>query len=127
MFSLQTNINIRYFERGIFDWKSFSETPQNQNFEQFTRVLLIKNFSPGMFAGCGVKYYRLMQGDIANGANIVNENKYSQISIGPETIFRIQFKSGSSLTFDGWYELQNVNYIYYTKIPNFLILTSIHF
>ena len=81
----------------------FPRIPQNQSFEQFTRILIIKNFEEGTYAGCGIKYYRLLQGDIAYGENIVNENKYSQISIGPETIFRLQFKSGSSLTFQGWY------------------------
>ena len=32
MFSLQTNINISYFERGILYWKSFSENSTKSKF-----------------------------------------------------------------------------------------------
>lgn len=45
--SVESRTIFRYFERGEFRWRSFSELPRDRNYELFTRLLLFTTVSVG--------------------------------------------------------------------------------
>ncbi len=124
-FNLQSRIILRYSERGILFWKEFAESPQNSNFEQFSKLLLFVNMNNNILIGVGGRYYNISQGSL----NRVGGNKgipdYVLQSYGPEALVRVVFSSGSEINFQGWYDFQLINKKEKLDVPNFLIQTSI--
>jgi len=126
MLSLQLNINLRYFERGILFWKTFSESPQSSSLEKFIKPMLYTNLLENVVnVGCGIKYYSLTQKSLINYVNteIIPGNFY--ISVGPEVDFKVNFASGSNITLQGCYEFQNVNDVIFKTVPIFFLTTKI--
>jgi hypothetical protein len=125
MFSLHARLSLRYFERGILYWKAFAESPQNSNFEQFTKLLFYYIPTEKVSLGCGVRYYRLSRKNLMKGGGNLFSSDRFQVSFGPEAVLSVSFASGSSISFQGWYEFQRINNEKIKKIPNYSILTSI--
>ncbi|MBM2815172.1 MAG: hypothetical protein HW421_1934 [Ignavibacteria bacterium] len=121
-FNLQSTIIVRYFENGILYWRTFSESPQNSNFEQFTRLMLLWDKSDGTQIAAGCRYFNIRQALMVG--NATGKIKYHGISVGPEVLIKIFFKSGSSVVFQGWYEFQNPGKPDYRNVPNFSLQTN---
>jgi len=121
MFNLQGSLKLRYSERGILYWNSFSESPQTRSYDNFVRFLLFANVSSKLTVGSGIRYYSLAQESIAIGAG----GDYHQNSYGPETVVTISFSSGSSVSLRGWYEFQTIDDRERKQIPNLILYTRI--
>jgi hypothetical protein len=125
-YSLQSRIFIRYFERGIFYWNSFSESPQNSNYEQYTSIMLMMNEGDLLSIGCGFVYYELSQKKLTTGAAIYGSSDMSHLSYGPAVNININNLRWGQISFRGSYEFQKINHIISDKIPNFYINTTFH-
>lgn len=121
--SLQAKINLRYFERGILYWDIFAESPQNSNIEYFVKALAYSKINSIISLGAGIRIYSLAQYNIAN--NVPKAQTFSQYSIGPETVVKINFLDQSSISLQGWYEFQYINNLTYNKIPNLFLLINV--
>jgi hypothetical protein len=121
--SLQFKSSFRYFERGILYWDSFSESPQNSNFESYLRGLFYIKLTDMIRIGAGARYYSLKQSSL--NSNSVSGSDFSQKSIGPETIITSIFSDGSSISLQGWYEFQYINSLENNRIPNLFLITTI--
>ncbi|MDQ1265355.1 MAG: hypothetical protein QG635_505 [Bacteroidota bacterium] len=118
--NLQTTVVIRYFENGTLYWDTFSEKPQNSNYERFLRSLLNFETGKGTIFGIGFRYYSLDE------KNLFNSSGNNRLSIGPETMIKISFNSGSELSFKGWYEFQYINNMKARGFPNIFLKTKIN-
>ncbi|MBI5324100.1 MAG: hypothetical protein HZB41_02275 [Ignavibacteriae bacterium] len=124
--SLQINVNLIYYEIGVFYWNDFSETPTTSNFEKYIKAMLLTSYmNNSVNIGLGVKYYNTINKSLLKFSENDNslENKY--ISIGPAVDLSFNFPSGSYITLQGCYEFQNVNYTIYKLIPIFHLNTKI--
>ncbi len=121
--SFQFKTSFRYFERGILYWDSFSESPQNSNFESYLRGLVYIGLTDKIRIGAGARYYSLKQSSL--NTNSVSGSDFSQKSIGPETIITSFFSDGSSISLQGWYEFQYINNLENNRIPNLFLITTI--
>lgn len=121
--SLQGRIHLRYYERGILYWETFSESPQNNNIEYFIKMLAYSKINDVISVGAGIRIYSLQQRNIAN--NLPSSLSFSQYSIGPETVMTIKFLNGSSISLQGWYEFQYINKLQYNEIPNLFLITNV--
>jgi hypothetical protein len=123
-FYVKSRLSIRYFERGILFWDSFSESPQNSNFEHFTKLMLYYNSSENLSFGSGARYYGLNQKNIGTYALYLND--IYQISFGPEIEVIYNSGLGLGLILHGWYEFQKTNNeVDYKGIPNIFLETRI--
>lgn len=120
---LYANLSARYFERGALFWKSFTESPQNSNFEGFVQIIL--NYTPSEFIhiGSGARYYYLKQKNLTSASSYGSEMFIR--SWAPEVIIEAQFESGNRISFNGWYEFQRDMENNLNHIPNFFILAKI--
>ncbi len=109
MLSLHTYLNFRYSENGILFWHSFSELPQNKNFEKFIKFMISNKFKDNSYASIGVRYY-----------------SYSLYSIGPEAEIKILLNNGSYISLEGWYEFQKIGPGNFRTFPDFYLTTSIN-
>lgn len=125
-YSLQSKISVRYFERGIFYWNSFSESPQNGNYEQYTSLMLIMNSSEFLNIGCGFVYYELSQKKLTSGPALYGSSDMSHLSYGPAAQIQIRNSKWGEISFRGSYEFQSINHITTDKVPNFYINTAFH-
>lgn len=123
--SIQSGIVMKYYERGILYWDSFSETPQNGNFEQFTKLMLIYGDSYRYSFGVGARYYRLDQKKLSSGTGGGFGSSIDYISLGPEALLRYIFDSGSSISFEGWYEIQSTGNENKRYVPNFFLTATL--
>lgn len=121
--SLQGRISVRYFERGILYWDSFSESPQNSNLEYFIKMFAYTRLNDIVSIGAGLRIYSLEQRNIAGGEP--SRISFSQNSWGPETVVTVKFLNGSTISLQGWYEFQYINKLMNNKIPNLFLLTNI--
>ncbi len=122
-YNLVSKIDIRYFERGILYWNSFSESPQNANYQQFTNVLLISKLNDNFSVGIGGRFYDLNQKKLDV---YTFSNKVYQFSMGPETMIEYKFKNGSRVSLHGWLEYQKTNYsLDFKSVPNFFLNSNI--
>lgn len=121
--SLQGQINLRYFERGILYWSDFSESPQNSNLEYFAKILAYSSIGNTVSVGLGIRTYSLEQKKIV--ISNPNELIFNQYSWGPETSVSIFFSEGNTISLQGWYEFQYINKVTLNKIPNIFLLTNI--
>jgi len=121
--TLQSRVSVRYFERGILYWDSFSESPQNSNLEFFIKMLAYTKINDIVSIGAGLRIYSLEQRNIADGSD--EKLSFSQNSWGPETVIQVKFLNGSTISLQGWYEFQYINKLMNNKIPNLFLLTNL--
>lgn len=129
--ALESRILFRYFERGEFRWREFSETPRDRNTEIFVRTLCVVQpegfaFGSAQFAriGVGARLYILTQDPIGLGslrapAGFVNR------AFAPETLVEIDFLSGTVMRMSGWYELQYDKTSFLRGVPNILLSVNL--
>jgi len=121
--SLQSRINVRYFERGLLYWDSFSESPQNSNLEYFLKLLVFTKLSNVVSIAAGVRTYSIEQNAIKD--NNISTGIYSHFSWGPEAVFSLKFFDNSTISLQGWYEFQYINKLTQNKIPNIFLMTNL--
>lgn len=123
---LNSRINLRYFERGIFFWKKFAESPQSNNLEQYYRLMIFYNTFNGSNIGCGFSFFNLRTGVLKADSKTFSDD-YNQQSISLESEIGLNFISGSFISFRGWLEFQEINYKIKKVFPNFFILVKYFF
>lgn len=123
--SFQSQLLLKYFERGILIWKYFKENPQNSNFEQNIRTLFFITHSNYFSYGAGIKYFQTNLKDLRQ--NVFSTSlSYRINSIGPEAVIIFNFKNGSRLNLTCGYEFQTINNAIHLEIPNASLYTSIN-
>lgn len=115
----------RYFERGIFFWDEFAETPTRKGFDFFGNLLLSTKVSDEFEFGIGGRYSVSQQKDISNAILPKMVNEYESIS--PETEIIATFGSGNTLRINGWYEFRFSTNGKITNVPNVYLETYIFF
>lgn len=121
--SLQSKLSMRYFERGILYWDTFSESPQNSNLELFFKLLYVSEQWENCKFGLGGRMYSLRQANISQGT--VSISNFNQLSLGPEVFLNFKFFDGSNISLQGWYEFQYINKLFRNNIPNLFLFTNI--
>lgn len=124
--SLHSNLTLRYYEMGLLFWSDFKESPQNKNIEVFAKIMLMVDNQSGFAYGSGIRYYTLDQSMINNSVSKFSSSGYNQYSIGPEARISYITKKNSSISINGWYELQFYNNQLSKKEPNVYIALSIN-
>jgi hypothetical protein len=123
---LYSQIILKYYERGTFFQDDFSESPELSSNENFIKLIaffneISKTFS-GLNIGVGLRYYKLKQ----DGLRQTNIGKnFNRMSYGPEAIIELDFFSGTSLIFNGWYEYQYSDNNFIRALPNFYLQTRV--
>lgn len=121
---LEGRSHLKYSERGILYWDSFSEQPQRSNFEYYHNLLLIKRQENNNL-GIGIRYFRRKDtrlGSITrDNSNILNDFE----SIAPQILFTHIFDSGNSINFDLWYEFQTINETINQELVNFYLTFNV--
>jgi hypothetical protein len=139
---LESRIIFRYFERGEFRWREFSETPRDRNIEAFVRLLCVsqnilqstlQNISQAVNAplqqdfaariGIGGRMYVLTQSP--SGRGFVRVNEFINQAFAPETVIDLDFRSGTTLRCNGWLEFQFDKTSLQRIVPNFLLALSV--
>jgi hypothetical protein len=129
--TLESRILFRYFERGEFRWREFSETPRDRNIEAFVRTLCV--VQPAGFAfgttnmarfGLGGRVYVLTQEPISVG-NAPRALGFVNRSFAPETLVEMDFISGTLLRVSGWYEFQFDRTSFLRGVPNILLSVNL--
>ncbi|MBL7993235.1 MAG: hypothetical protein JNN25_17490, partial [Candidatus Kapabacteria bacterium] len=130
--TLESRILFRYFERGEFRLREFSETPRDKNIEAFVRTLCV--IAPSGFAwgrtamakiGIGARVYILTQEP--TGLGTVRAPAFVNRSFAPETLVELDFYSGTTLRLNGWYEFQFDNRSLLRSVPNILLSVNLPF
>jgi hypothetical protein len=105
--SIEGNIFIRRFDRGIMSWSEFTETPITMSTEQFFKFLMFVPATRIMRIGLGGRFYQLIQEPYSRsiGQNTAQLNAKTLI-YGPEMFAQSQFPDGSSISLRAWYEWQ---------------------
>lgn len=122
--TLELPLLVRYFERSVLLWSSFSETPQAGSLEYLVSALLIDRSVSGCDIGAGVRLYTLEQASLESPlgtSNIMN----AVYSIAPEAVLRYRTRAGSELRFSGWYEFQELRPSGNRELPNFILSARI--
>lgn len=130
--TLESRILFRYFERGEFRLREFSETPRDKNIEAFVRTLCVvapSGFAWGRTAmakiGIGARVYILTQEP--TGLGTVRAPAFVNRSFAPETLVELDFFSGTTLRLNGWYEFQFDNRSLLRSVPNILLSVNLPF
>lgn len=113
---IESRITFRYFERGELQWESFSETPQNKNYEQFTRLIYFSAPESTLKFGFGGRYYALWEKQLTALSN--DNSPFLRQSLAPEAIIEATFVNGATIRFNGWYEFNFENGVDVRQIPN---------
>lgn len=135
--TLESRILFRYFERGEFRWKEFSETPRDQNVEAFARLLCLTQmaipplYSSSLFTktpsariGIGGRLYVLTQEPVPTQSGI-RPPGFVNRAFAPETLVEMDFVSGTMLRLSGWYEFQFDKTSFLRGVPNILLSVTI--
>jgi len=121
---LESRSYLKYSERGILYWDSFSEEPQRANFEYYQNLLLIKRQENNNL-GIGIRYFKRkdtrLRATFGSGNSVLNDFE----SISPQILFVHNFLSGNSINFDLWYEFQTINSNIKQKLINFYLTLNI--
>lgn len=125
-FNLQANIIVKYFQRGILYWDSFSETPQLNSLEQSYRLMLYDNLSQRLSFGLGFRYYNINQKTL-NSSIAELGTETNQTSIAPETSMIFFSNIHSQLFLSAWYEFRNLNHYSKSEVVNLSLRTIFHF
>lgn len=125
---LESRLIFRYFERGEFRWREFSETPRDRNIEAFARILCLNDVPLWQLAstariGIGGRLYILSQ--TSSGLGFVRINDFINQAFAPETLIDIQFFSGTTLRCNGWLEFQYDRTSLQRIVPNFLLSLNV--
>ncbi len=122
--NIETRSHLKYSERGILYWDSFSEQPQRSNYEYYQNLLLIKREENNNL-GIGIRYFRRKDTRLGtltrNNSNILNDFE----SIAPQVLFVHNFESGNSINFDLWYEFQRINQTVNQELVNFYLTLNV--
>lgn len=124
--SLQFSNIYKYSERGILNWSSFSESPQNGITEIFIKSLICYNVSEKITLASGIKYYSIVQESLAKKTSSLTLAKYKQYSIGPEALFNYKFNSFSEAYLSGWLEYQYINNLKPRLVPSLYLFTMLN-
>ena len=104
--TLESNLFIRRFDRGIMSWSEFSETPVTMSTEQFFKFLMFVPASHGFRIGLGGRFYRLSQ--VPYQSNVGQSQLQAETYIyGPEMSGMMIYPDGSSISLKSWYEWQH--------------------
>jgi PAS domain-containing protein len=132
--TLESRILFRYFERGEFRWREFSETPRDQNLETFVRLLCVTQAettwlnaaipqrfgrTPQARIGIGGRVYVLTQEPIAAPGG-ARPPGFVNRAVAPETLVELDFASGTLVRLTGWYEFQFDKTSFLRGVPNIL-------
>jgi hypothetical protein len=125
-YKLTARVILQYSERGLLNWQAFSESPQNGNFENYFKVMVLRKFDIFSSFGAGIRYYGLFQKTLGNSAGSSNAG-FNQTSIGPEVL--VNFNNGINLNImlQGWFEFQFVNGVRNRTVPNLYLQTNYRF
>ncbi len=121
---LESQLIARYFERGQFRWSNFTETPQDENYEHFCRLLAFSSSSGIVEVGIGGRYYALYQKKLRQIAGV--DDEFLRQSIAPESVVRLAFGSGSSLEIQGWFEFEFTDGREQRRFPNLFLTTQVN-
>jgi hypothetical protein len=124
--NLISNLKIRFFENSWLFWDSFSESPQDNQFEQFSKIMIYEQAKENISLGFGLRFYMLKQKNIS--AYALSTNNVNHYSFAPETEIRIYNLSGVNFYIEGWYEFQTIysgKGIEYREVPNIFLNTNI--
>jgi len=122
----ESNLLVRYYERGLLFWDDFAETPESANFERSAKLLLIAENIAGSRYGIGGRIYKLEQERIGPGVRN-NFGDFEQFSYGPEILVELRFDSGNYFRLSGWYEYQTTQGQGFQEVPNIFITSNIVF
>jgi len=103
--TLESNLFIRRFDRGIMSWSEFSETPITKSTEQFFKFLIFAPAFRGLRIGLGGRLYRLLQEPYKQIAGQSQLQAHTFI-YGPEMSGTMFYQDGSSISLKSWYEWQ---------------------
>jgi hypothetical protein len=118
----ESNLSVKYSERGILYWNDFSESPQNGIYDVFFRTLIKREYTNGSSLGVGIKFYNYSQSRIHN----VSQIEYELKSLSPE--ISINYVLGNwSMMINGWYEFQTINKTIKKEVPNLSIFVNLIF
>lgn len=127
-FELETRVSIKYNERGILFWDSFSEQPQQANFEFFSSTILYTNLINDFSKfGLGARIYKLKQYSLNKKEQYGSQTNLSIQNIGPEINISIQFINNLNVSINAWYEFRENNYKKLNSIANFQLQTKLNF
>ncbi|NQW29873.1 MAG: hypothetical protein HQ472_05115 [Ignavibacteria bacterium] len=138
----ETQLLLRYFERGTLLPASFSEIPQTNNLEYLIKFLAFTTIgstardavtTPWMQGvgqniwdvGFGVRLYTLQQHTLQTVEglpSLINSVHFW----APETSIRYRTAGGSTFSLSGWYEFQTVNVTGYRELPNVLLQAKVN-
>ena len=118
--TLQSRTILRYYERGVLYWQSFSESPESGGLEKFIKILLIINKNDHYRIGSGLRFYDFMQENLAQGSSL-GMGEFSQRSWGPEMLIDVKLDDSIFINMEGWYEYQYLNNNKKRIVPNFFI------
>lgn len=104
--TLESNLFIRRFDRGIMSWSEFSETPVTMSTEQFFKFLMFVPASHGFRIGLGGRFYRLLQEPYQSSVGQSQLQAETYI-YGPEMSGMMVYPDGSSISLKSWYEWQH--------------------
>lgn len=122
--NLESRSHLKYSERGILYWDSFSEQPQRSNYEYYQNLLLIKREENNNL-GIGIRYFRRKDTRLGlitrDNSNILNDFE----SLAPQILFTHVFETGNSINFDLWYEFQTINQNINQELVNFYLTLNV--
>lgn len=118
----ESNLSVKYSERGILFWNDFSESPQNGIYDVFFLTMLKREYATGSYIGVGIKFYNFSQSRISN----ISQLEYELKSISPEISINYVLANWS-LKINGWYEFQTINKTIKKQVPNLSIFVNMIF
>lgn len=95
--------HFRLYERGEFQWHTFSEKPVNYFEEKLYIGTARYEVFPGLLFSLGIRYFSLKR-YVYSGAERALENYYR--SIGPTTSIEMNIHDRTIFSVHGWYERQ---------------------
>lgn len=101
-FLISLNSSIRYSERGILYWDSFSELPISGNFEIMFKCMIYRHFRR-IYFGLGSNYYKLKQDNLQ-----MHRNTHLSKIISPEAVIGIKFSNENVVRLVGKYDFQDI-------------------
>jgi hypothetical protein len=122
--SLESQIRFRYAERASLDWGSFAESPENGTLEYLVKVLSFVRVGTAWNVGAGLRLYELRQTSLIATPGISGSTTFMQFW-APETVLQYTASSGSSLSLNGWYEVQTLSGGRTRNLPNLLLQARI--
>jgi hypothetical protein len=122
--NLESQVRFRYAERASLDWGSFAESPENGTLEYLVKMLSFVRVGTAWNVGAGLRLYELRQTSLISVPGISGTATYMQFW-APETVVQYVAPSGSSLSLNGWYEMQSLSGGRTRNLPNLLLQARI--